>query len=1077
MHLVVSLLLLSLAAFAQGSGSLSGTVVDPSGATVAGAQVRVRQAQTGAQRSAPTDANGFFSLSSLPVGEYTLEVEAAGFQRFRQANIQLQIDERLRIDPALVIGAPSEVVEVRGQASAVNTTDAVLRNVIDNARMVQLPLNGRNALQLVALTPGVVPIRSDVGGSFQPADQVAVSVSGSKSNGINYLLDGGDNMDTYRSVANSFPNPDLIQEISIQTNSYSAEYGGRAGGVVNVATRAGSNQFHGSAFWFLRNYRLNAGNFFAPFNPVTGRRADDGLKRNQNGGTFGGPIIRNRTFFFGGFQNTNVRQRPNTLTARVLTEAQRRGDFSGLFTGQGNLIVIRDPASANQPFAGNAIPSSRLSPVFQKFLAQGLPAAQESSGLLRYGQRIANDNLEYSIRVDHNFTDRDRLFGRFFRETNNQPNPGIEGNLLSYSTRTEQRALNGGLTYSKVLSPSLLLELTSTVNRSFGLRGDVAPFTWLDLGVNIPSAGSSKDFILNGLSSYFAINLFGNTPLARTNYQNKAALAWTRGRHTLKFGADIIRRQFNIPIVNTNFHGSFSFSAALTGDNAADALLGLPSAFSQSDGFRVKLRQTDWVAFVQDDFRWSRRITVNLGLRWEPFRPWEDQFLDIPQSAYFVPGARSSVFTQAPTGLLFYGDPNVQRQLARQVNSRFSPRLGLAIDPFGDGRSAIRIGYGVFFDTVLPTEQQQQSASLPSFATSVGFAFPPSLQDPYAGRTPPFPGSFPKPANTPFPGQINWNAMALDFQTPYIQQWNATLERQLLGSSTVVRATYQGSKGTRLPLVYTANPAPYIPGQSTRANIEQRRLYEPGRLGPLKTLASFGHSTYHALVLSMDKRFSRNYTLNASYTWSANIDSGPNAATANATEVNNPFRFFSDRGRADGDRPHVLVASYLWDLPKLTNRHPLWRHTLGGWQNNAILSLYSGFPFNLTPGIDQAMAGGGNQRPDLAGNPFLPTNRSNGDKINAYFNTSAIRLNTEGTFGTLPRNVLRGPGTVNLDLGLFKQISLYERHILQFRAEFFNVTNRTTLGTPVTNLQDRNFGRILSAGGPRVIQFALRYSF
>ena len=1071
------LYLFSLTAFAQGSGGLSGTVSDPSGATVATAQIRVRHEQTGVVRSGSADASGFFTFTALSVGAYTLDVEAKGFQRFRQSGIELQIDQRLRIDPSLSIGAPTEVVEVRGQASAVNTSDAVLRNIVDNARMVQLPLNGRNALQLVAITPGVVPIRQDVGTSFQPADQVAVSVSGSKSNGVNYLMDGGDNMDTYRSVANAFPNPDLIQEISIQTNSYSAEYGGRAGGVVNVATRAGSNDFHGSAYWFLRNYRLNAGNFFAPFNPVTGRRADDGLKRNQYGGTFGGPVFKNKTFFFGGFQNSNVRQRPNTLTARVLTDAQRRGDFSRLFTGQGNLIVIRDPANANQPFANNTIPTARLSPVFQKFLTQAIPTTPDPTGLLRYGQRIVNDNLEYSVRVDHNFTDRDRLFGRFFREVNNQPNPGLEGNLLSYNTRTIQRALNGGLTYAKVLSPSLLLELTSTVNRSFGLRGDVAPFTWLDLGVNIPSAGSTKDFILNSLGGYFAINLFGDTPLARTNYQNKASLAWTHGRHSLKLGVDIIRRQFNIPIVNTSFHGSFAFGAALSGDNAADALLGLPSNFSQSDGFRVKLRQTDWVAYLQDDFRLNRRVTLNLGLRWEPFRPWEDQFLTIPQSAYLVPGVRSQVFNQAPTGVLFYGDPNVQRQLARQRNARFSPRLGLAIDPFGDGKSSIRIGYGLFYDTVLPTEQQQQSASLPSFATTVSFAFPPSLQDPYAGRVPPFPGSFPKPANTPFPGQTNWSAIALDFNTPYVQQWNLTLDRQIFGTSTVIRATYQGSKGTRLPLFYTANPAPYIPGQSTRANVEQRRLYEPGRLGSVKTIASFGNSTYHALVLSLDKRFSRSYTINASYTWSANIDTGANNASANSTEINNPFRFFSDRGRADGDRPHVFVASYLWDLPKFAGRHPLLRHVLGGWQNNAILSLYSGFPFNLAPGIDQAMAGGGNQRPDLIGNPFLDTGRSNRDKIDGYFNTAALRLNAEGTFGTLPRNVLRGPGNANIDLGIFKQLALHDRHTLQFRTELFNATNRTTLGTPVTNLQDRNFGRILNAGSPRVIQFALRYSF
>lgn len=1075
-HVLRCFCLVGVAVFAhaQGSGTISGSVTDASGAAVAEARIRITNLSTNAVRTAATDLAGSYSLTPLPPALYRIQVEHAGFQSYSQSGIRLQVDERLRLDIELKIGQVNEVVEVTGQASAVNTQDAVLRNVVDARRMVDLPLNGRNALSLVTLTPGVVPIRGDVGTSFQPSDQVTASVSGSRSNGINYVMDGGDNQDTYRSVANSFPNPDLLQEFSVQTNSYSAEFGGRAGGVVNVVTRSGSNSFHGSAFEFLRNYKLNARNFFASGN--------DGLKRNQYGATFGGPVIipglyngRNRTFFFGGFQNTPIRSVPNTALTRVLTNAQRQGDYSNVRSGNGSLIVIRDP-DTNQPFAGNVIPQSRIDPVFQNFLKQGVPTTDDPTGQLRYSRANRSDNNEWSLRADHLFNERNRIFGRIFREDGTTPNLGAPGNIISFSNSLIQVATNATLNYQRVISPNLIGELATTFNRSWGVRGEATPFTWTDLGARLTPAAASKDFILNSVPGYFAINLFGDTTLVRNNFQYKGSLAWQRGRHNLKFGFDIIRRQFNLPLVNVNGGGAYAFGQ-LTGDGAADALLGRPTSFAQSDGFRVKVRQTDWIGFFQDDFKLSRRVTLNAGVRYEPFRPWEDQWLpDLPQAAYFVPGARSNVFSNAPAGMLFYGDPGVQKQLAKQRNLRISPRLGLAIDPFGDGKSSVRIGYGIFYDTLLPTEQVQQPANLPMFATAINFAFPATTADPYAGRTTPFPGPYPKPANVTIPRPVSWNAMDLAFNNPYIQQWNLTLERQIFGSVNLIRATYQGSKGTRLPLVYNENVGTFIPGQSTRANVNQRRPYWPD-YSAFRVLKSVANSTYHAMVLTYERRFSRNWSVTSSYTWSRNIDSAINAGTANTGVINNPYNWNSNRGLSDSDRTHAFVASYLWDLPKLRNAPAVIRHVFGNWQNNGIVTAYSGFTFSPGAGIDQSLTGNGADRPDVVGDWRMPGNRSQGEQILRWFQTSAFTLPREGSFGNAGRNILRGPSSFNVDWGLFKQIPVREGHNVQFRTEFFNIFNHTNLGLPDSNLQSPNFGRITSAGSPRIIQFALKYVF
>lgn len=1086
LRFVCLLLVCPAIALGQGNGSVAGKITDNDGAVIAGAVVTITNSQTMASRQAKTDAEGEYQITSLSPGQYQIEISASGFKKSQQSRIQLQVDERLRVNIVLEVGNVAESVTVTNQPSLVNTQDATVRGVVDAKRMADLPLNGRSPLQLMLLVPGVVPSPgTGIGGSFQPGGQQFVASSGSKANGINYVLDGGDNMDTYRSVANSFPNPDILQEFSFQTNSYSAEYGGRAGGVVNAVTKSGTNEFHGTLYEFARNQALNARNFFAPV--INGRAADDGLKRHQFGGTIGGPIYlplfgkggrgvyrgKDKSFFFFGYQMTTLRQTPAGLTATVLTAEQRRGDFSNFKDAQGRVIPIRDPLT-NTQFPNNVIPAARLDPVFQNFL-RFIPTATDPTGLILYSVQTISDNPQYNARVDHNVTANDRISIRLFKDNFEQPGVGDPANILTYRNAQTQRATNAVLSYNKVFSPRFFGELLFAFNRSAGLRGESTPTTWKDLGANVIPAGPSRDLVLQ-FPGFFSVVLFGDTPLARNNFQYKPTFSYQLGNHNLRFGANIVRRQFNIPTVNVQFHGNFGFGDAATGRNITDALIGRASTFNQDTGFKVALRQTDWAGFVQDEWKVSRRATLSLGLRYEPFTPWTDRWNDLPQTAQFVPGQQSTVYPGAPKGLLFFGDPGVPRSMARHKLNLFAPRAGIAFDPIGDGKSSIRAGYGLFWDTLIPTEQAQQYASqLPTFTASTAIVRPQSLANPYGGATPTFLTPLPRARDYVFPKPVN---TAVRFYAPgytaaRTQQWNLTLERQML-KDTVVRVTYQGAQANRLPIAFEANPATYGPG-ATRANIQARRPLNPDYASVL-IVDSFGKSWYHGLVVSGERRFTSDLAMTVSYTFSRNIDTGITVTSANVASASNPANPLNDKGLADADRPHAFVASYVWNFPRFANAPTILRYLLGGWQHNGIVSLYSGTPFSIVSGLDNSLSGVNQDRADLVGSLRL-TEGAKGARILRYFDTTAFALNREGTFGTSGRNILRGPGSVNLDMSIFKNIPLWEKHTFQLRGEFFNVPNRTNLGNPNGNFSATTFGRITSAGNPRILQIALKYIF
>ena len=1071
---VLAVALVPAGLMAQGTTTISGIVTDASGGLVVGADVMVTNVLTNAERSATTNELGFYTVGSLQPGEYTVDVQAPGFQRFTQTGVTVEVDRRIRVDVPLQIGQVTEVVEVSAEGVTVNTQDAVIKEVVDQRRVVDLPLNGRSPLQLMLLVPGVHAVEGSgsagIGSSFTPSGQQFISSSGSRGNEINFVLDGGYNQDDYRNLSNAFPNPDFLQEFSLQTNSFSAEHGRFSGGVANAVTKSGTNEFHGTLFEFLRNNRLNAINFFAP--------QDDGLKRNQWGGSIGGPVLlpkyngRDRTFFFFGYQGTKIRQRPTTSTAIVPTAQQRTGDFSDFFDSRGNLIQLHDPDTL-VPYANNIIPSSLIDPVVPNML-EWIPVAQDPDGTARFPRQTIFDGYEIQARVDHNISDRDRLFVRIFRHVNTRPNTGVTGNILSFSTAQLDRSFNGRIQYERTLSPTTLFTSGFTYNRSFGLRQGTTPFTFQDIGVNAPPAGASDDMRLDVIG-FFRVILFGDTPLVRNAFQYQASFGKMMGRHNLRMGFEANRRQFNIPIVNVGFHGLFDFSRAFTGSRLSDFILGRPSRFNQSSGFQVALRSTDWIGWVSDEIKVNPRLTMTLGLRFEPFLTWKDTWRpELPQVAAFIPGQQSRVFPNIGEGINFFGDPGVSDRLVPSDWSKFSPRFGLSFDPFGDGRMAIRAGYGIFRMNYPASSTQNIGASIPAFNATVNIEDPASFSDPFLGQPPPpWPAKI-VPFDTEFPGVFRSRVVQNTMQQPYTQQWNLTIERQLPGD-WLGAVSYQGSKGTKLFGNYEPNYAAYVPGESTKRNIQQRRLFP--HLGQIQEWCSCGFSQYHALVLSGSKRFSKNYSVLASYTFSKLMDHGSATVSSGGGAFSDPNNWARDRGVADFHHEHVSSISYVWDLPRLSQQNPVVRAVFGNWQNNGIVRLQSGEFARVASSFANSLTGIGRDRADVVGEWRMSSDRPRGEKIREWFNTAAFVRNAEGTFGTSGRNILETPGFANVDFSLFKNIPIRESVRVQFRSEFFNILNRVNFNRPNTNVDSGAFGRITSARAPRIIQFALKLIF
>jgi outer membrane receptor protein involved in Fe transport len=1062
---------LSSAVLAQNvTASITGTVKDATGAVVPNATVRATNTGTQTQFDGVSDGTGTYLLRNLPVGVYTVRIESKGFQGWESRDVRLQVNEIARIDASLNVGATTETVTVSSNVINVDTTSATLKTVVDQRRIEQLPLNGRNATQLMRLVAGVVADpRADVTSGTTYPGTTPVSVNGGRANATNYVLDGAQNNDPYSNAPNPFPNPDALQEFSVQTNNFSAEFGRQSGGLVNAVTKSGTNELHGSLFEFVRNQAFNATGFFGPADPATGRRRQDGLKRNQFGGTIGGPVVlpkiyngKDKTFFFASYQATLLRVIPAEVQRIVPTTLQRAGNFSQLTR------ALRDPL-ANAPFPGNVIPGNRIHPVSRTLVDTALPDGG-ASGRISTIVASPNNDHQLMLRGDHQFSQSNRMSGRYYKSWSESAAFLNPRNVLEQTSGGQWYNESIVLTNTHTFTPTLVNQALFSVNSTDGKFVPPQPDKSLaSLGLRYYNDPIIKWDI--DIAGYFRINTGDTNSFPRREFQYLDTVRWTKGKHSLTFGGEYGRGRNDI-INNFRANGQWSFNGAapFTTDSLADFMIGSFNSLTQGIGEYKETRFQRLGLFVQDSWKVSRRLTVDVGARWEPFFPFTDT---LDKIAVWRPSERSRRYVNAPAGVIYAGDPNVPKGTTPTAWGNLGPRMGFAWDVFGDGKTAVRGAYGIFFDSFnsIATNSQANQAPFGTVVTVFG-SNSNSFTDPWAGTTNPFPAPKNPPSTAVFPQFTTQFLNAADFRNPYIQSWNLTIEREMWGGF-VSRAAYAASKGTRLMTLRELNAAVFTPGATT-ATTNQRRPFGPA-MGSSTIVEAVGNSTFHSFQWTVERRFRDGFTILANYQFSKSIDdTSANKGTGQVRT--NPNNQAFDKGLSDFNRPQVFNFSGLWELPiKFKSRAA--NFAIGGWNLNAIVNLSSGQPITVTSGVDNARTGTGGQRVDYNGNPFFSGDRSRNEIVTEYLRRSVFTPNALGTFGTIGRNTYYGPGLANVDFGLAKDFRANERLVTTFRFETFNALNRVNFGNPTTAQNNGNFMRITGTSSPRILQLALRLVF
>ena len=1073
---------LSTSAFAQQSGTagIYGSIVDAQGGAIPGAKVTLTHIERNQNREVTTNEAGQYTFPLIPIGDYRIGVQHPGFKAFVQTGILLQVNDNAKIDVTLEVGDVNTRVQVEAIGMTVETSSATIKNVVDGKRVLELPLNGRNVLQLGLLVPGAVSAGGSVtGGAKSPADNQQFSINGSRQNTTKFTLDGGDNQDNLTNVNSPYPFPDAVEEFSVQTSNMSAEVGKSSGAAINVVTKSGTNDFHGGGFWFLRNYSVNAGSYFL-------HQSDD-LKRNQAGFTFGGPIIKDKLFFFGGIQRTWYRRTPTESKALTMPAAHRTGNFADLLS-RSKPVTLLDPVTG-QPFAGNLIPSSRFSPAAQNLLkVSPIPG---SDGYSFWRSVTTEDPREYILRVDWRPSAKHNLLGRYLQNTDPALVAFDPANIHSVAQSQWSYSKNATLGYTLIVSPTLIADTHLTMSRTTGTRGYDFP-TIASFGVKVNPTSSQIAVGFNGTSGTSAPST-PNPPavFARTNFELTHSWRWIKGKHSIVAGADIMFSRYNE--YNT-FHGSgvYSFNGRYTNYDEADYILGLMNSFDQSNGENESRRYHYQGFYFNDAMRISRRVTLNYGIRWEPYTPLTD--LQDRQVQFRIDdyrkGLKSQRYVNAPRGLFFPGDTvsgsTISKYGVEAAKKQFAPRIGLAWDLKGDGKMSVRAGYGIFYDVPMMYALNNMNVQTP-FSFTV--AFPDGLfDDPFRGRQNlnlfPFSGDFDK--NTPF--QLPTSAVVYQptLKLPYTQNWNLSVERSVADWNFQV--SYVGSKASQLtgdiqlnaPVYnYSLDPDPTKNLALNRSSVNQRRPFQEfsGVSGIFNGPTSF----YNGLQTSARKRFSKGFSLQASYTFSKALDYRSTNNEASTGTFWNPYNWRMQHGPSDYDRAHLFVSSFVWNLPKLGKalKSPYLGIITDDWQFSGIHSRNTGGPLSFTSTND-AMAGAGTPLAVISGNLYLPNDRPRGQRIAQYFNTATVQQALPGTWGSAGRGILRGPGGSGTDVSMSKMFPLKfirESMSTTFRAEFFSLFNHPQLGSPEVRLGRATFGQIASVGGTRVLQFSLKVGF
>ncbi len=1068
----------SLDGFGQ-TANIVGTVKDPSGAVLPGVSITVKNSGTGLTRDIVSNETGDYTVPLLPIGVYDITAELPGFKAATKSGISLKIDDRIRVDFALEVGNVSDKIVVTETAPLVQSENASIGNVIDNAKIVELPLDGREFYQLARLNPGV----------YEPAQNSTIgfrggfNVAGASEVTNSYSLDGVENMDMASNQPAHRPSVDTIQEFKVLTGTYSAEFGRHSGGQIIVTTKSGTNQIHGTGFEFYRNSRMDAKNFFN-----TGPKSP--FKRNQFGGTLGGPIFRNRTFFFAGFEGNRAKEQ-QTILSTIPSAKMRAGDLSEMldpanpFTGA--VTAVRDPLTGAN-FPGNVIPASRINRVSKELMDIWYPIPNKT-GALNYeanGTRTEYRN-QWNVKIDHKFSDKNNLSGGY-QYMNNNPYEGL-GYISLCGTRTlpghgctdTTRTQAAFISDVHVFTPNIIHELRLGYTRLYALRVPEAGGKGIAARLNQPGLpGAEFKYNQGGpqvsIAGFATIGPSSGNPQGRWDNTYNIIDHWNfnHGGHSVKAGTDLRYFQFN-SFHAANRGGVFTFvtgSSSLTNYSLGDFLLGLPRTANRNTGIPYTVTtDVSYNFFAQDDWKVTNKLTVNFGARYEYNRPIRER---ADQVASFDPATNSvrvahcgKATVDAANNLVYTPGTCKTREVWTFDKNNLAPRIGIAYRPLSNSSFVVRAGYGVYYDDIVSGNGLSGLwRGLPFRITSTITTIPAnpiSLSDPF----------------TPAPGRplarFTQPSIEPNMVTPYIQQWSFGLQKEL-ASTLALETTYFGSTGNKLVDAIPINNPDPGPSSTTDA----RRPYQPW--GAISKTANIGRSYFNSLQVRVDKRLANGVSGLISYTWGKSIDTGTGTATGSDGDsgTQNPKNYFADRGLSGFDVRHRFVGSYLLELPIGKGHRYLGRASkfvdavIGGWQLSGIITLQTGSPFSPTA-ADVTGGAVGTQRPNQLRDWRVdnPTPDRWFDRT-AFCGTPACGLTS---FGNAGRNSMTGPALKKTDLSLQKFFAVREGQRLQLRAEMFNFTNHPNFFLPAGRVDQASGGKISQALAPRVVQLGVKYVF
>jgi hypothetical protein len=1095
---LLAVFLAPLTASAQVSGTISGYVRDESGAVIPGADVTATMVGQQVTRSTVSDETGFFNLLAMPRGNYEITAQLTGFTSQR-ATAELTAGENLRVDFRMSVGQLTETVTVAGTAALVETRSATMSGLVDDRRVQELPLNGRNVVELASTLPGI----TDVSASQEMASTrggPTMIVHGASRSQNNFTLNGANFTNYSQTSGFNPPPPDAVQEIRVQTSTFSAEFGNNAGAQVTMVTKAGSNQFHGSAWEFHRNDALNARNYFAP------RKPDQ--EQNQWGASGGGRIVPNKLFFFSAYQKMTNRAEAVGQQATVPTNAQRLGDFRNLTT------PLRNPVNPlnNQPFtnaagtpcvSGNVIDPGCISPVARNYLDKYIPQSASGTAVKLIPSPL--DAYNFISRVDYTVSSKNTLFGHYFKD--NYERISSPGNVDYVDESNVADINNYGVTNTHTFSSSFLNELTVSYIDSSSFRTATERVPPRDMGINIDEGYLGVGYSLN-ISGGPNLSFTGPERQVYRNWHWKNVMTLVRSAHTFKFGYE--GQYVNFDLIRGNGARSATFTGTRSGNSMADFMLGafdnVSHGFGAADSFPLLWKHQ---FFIQDEWKLTPRITMNAGVRYEPFFPWEQEYGRYTSWEF---GTQSTVKPDAPRGILFPGDPNVPFKTVENDLNNFAPRVGVAWDVDGNGRTVIRGGYGIYYNHIAGTSVHAAEAPW----TGTVQLFTGRIEDPFGSLNRavppsgvPISGDFGCVRSSAYPGlncplyplPLNFVYNDLEMATPYVHHGNVSFQRQLT-NDIVVDAAYIARFGKKLEGHRHFNPAQFINSPLTGAapstqNINDRVLYEPGIIGPTsRVLETIYESWYHGLELKATKRMSRGFMFSGFYTLSKAEDTMLDLGAGLTAGVANPFNPYDGmKGRSQFDRRHVVGLSWMWE-PNAQFGNAVVNALVGGWTVSGVHNWASGAPLTFTMGTDVALdgtGGAGRQLAQLASGKTVDDikrdHSSREDMVNAFFDTSAfapVASLPRGIYGNVPKGAISGPAMAKSDISVARSFRIPGREgmRIQFRGELFNAFNQVNFSVPLsatvnttavsTSASAANFGRITTAADPRIGQIALK---